>query len=151
MLNLVLLKWEDDWNMIEMITAAILAIWMFALNFLICELGQWIANQYAAFSDELCKCKWYFLPIEMKRIYLIFLLDTQHPERIKSYGGIVCSRETLKWVSLSRNQFLCMKLLVLFWIFLSILNFRQLTKPFHISWYFAECDRHKSWVWTILY
>lgn len=79
-------------------------IWAFAVDFLVCELGQWAANQYEAFNDELSSCAWYSLPIDMQRLYWIFLLDTQQPLHVQSYGSIVCSRETFKKVRCIFNR-----------------------------------------------
>lgn len=84
--------------MIELNTCAIFMFWAFAFDSLICELGQRVTNRYEAYGDELCKCDWYSLPVKLQRLYLIFLLDTQQPKRIQSYGGIVCSRKTFKKV-----------------------------------------------------
>lgn len=57
-----------------------------------------MTNQFAMISEELVRCNWYLLPIELQRIYLTFLFDTQKPENILSYGGIECKRQTAKKV-----------------------------------------------------
>lgn len=97
------IKWEDHWNGFEMSTTILADFWAFTLNFLACEVGQRVTSQYEIFGDELRKCNWHVLPIEMQRIYLTFLLDTQQPIFIQSYGGIVCSRETYKKVGFEKN------------------------------------------------
>lgn len=76
-------KWSDDWNMVEMATMAMIAVWVVAFNFVVCELGQWLANRYAVFGDELFACNWYALPIEIRRIYSIFSLDSQQPVHVQ--------------------------------------------------------------------
>lgn len=97
-------KWaNDDWNAVELVTTGIFVFWTFALSFLVCELGQWIANGFALFNDELCSCNWYLLPSETQRLYLMFLLDAQQAIQIHCYGGIVCSRDTFKKVVLARK------------------------------------------------
>lgn len=71
---------------------------VFGLFLLICEAGDRVATQFDLFGQELERCAWYVLPIKLQRIYLIFLSDTQQPKKIESYGGLICSRETLKRV-----------------------------------------------------
>lgn len=55
-------------------------------------------KQFEIFGKEFDRCDWYALPIELQRIYLISLSDTQQPETIQSFGGIVCSRDSYKKV-----------------------------------------------------
>lgn len=92
------LKWKGDWNMIEVATMAIFIFWAFEFDFVVSELGQWVTNQFIEFSDEVCACSWYALPLKMQQMYLIFLMDTEQPMHIHSYGDIACSRETFKQV-----------------------------------------------------
>lgn len=99
------LKWNDDPNVIEIISIALAGLYTFVFNSVVCELGQWMTNQYEVFEDELTTCDWYALPIEMQQLYLIFLLDAQQPIHIQCYGGIACSRETFKVVGFNGNQF----------------------------------------------
>lgn len=94
----LVLKWEDDSNAFEMATAGIIVSWIFAFNFLICEFGQWVNSRYEAYSSELTECDWYALPMEMQRMYMIFLVNAQQPMHIESYAGIECTRDTLKKV-----------------------------------------------------
>lgn len=102
---LLSLKWENDWIFIELITTGVIVFWAFALSFLACEIGQWVTNQYNVLGDELTAINWYSLPIELQRTYLVFLLDTQQPIHIESYGGIVSSRETFKKVGGFLSQY----------------------------------------------
>lgn len=89
-----------------MMTIVFVLLWTSVLNFLVCELGQWVTNRYDQLGDELIACDWHLLPIEIQRLYLIFLLNTQQPVHIECYGGIQCSRDTLKKV--------CFQFLLLF-------------------------------------
>lgn len=73
----------------------------FLLSIIICEPAQWVTNNFEQCGDVLEECDWYLLPIELQRLYLIFLLDAQQPVHIQCYGGVVCSRETFKKVPLS--------------------------------------------------
>lgn len=51
-------------------------IWTVALIFVLCEPGAIMTSQFEEFCDELSQCDWYFLPIEMQRMYVIILSDT---------------------------------------------------------------------------
>lgn len=63
--------------------------------------GTRVTIQFELFSNEFRQCDWYLLPIEMRRMYMIFLLDTQNPIRLLSYANITCERETSKKVFIS--------------------------------------------------
>lgn len=73
--------------------------WLIVVSLAICEPGERVTHQFEQFCVEFGRCEWYKLPIEMQRMYLIFLSDTQQPQNICSYGGIVCTRETFKKVT----------------------------------------------------
>lgn len=65
----------------------------------ICEPGQRVTNQFECFGAEFGRCKWNKLPIEIQRVYLIFLTDTQQPKILQSFGGMhKCTRDTFKQV-----------------------------------------------------
>lgn len=74
--------------------------WTFACYFVFCELGERVAIQFELFDVELNRCGWNKLPIEMRRMYMIFLSGTQQPANIRSYGSILCTRETFKRVNM---------------------------------------------------
>lgn len=59
-----------------------------------------MTNQFGLFGAEIGRCNlyWHSIPIEMQRMYLIFLSNTQNPTKMSSYGNIVCERETSKKV-----------------------------------------------------
>lgn len=67
--------------------------------FLLCEPGMLMTHQFELFGEELARCNWYALPIEMQRIYALFLSDSQHPIEMTGYGGITCDRDTAKRVN----------------------------------------------------
>lgn len=73
--------------------------------FIICEPGHFCTELFERFEDDLSQCDWYALPAELKRMYIVFLLDTQNPVNIYSYGGIVCGRETSKKVFNPQPQY----------------------------------------------
>lgn len=63
-----------------------------------------MTNQFEGFNVELSQCDWYLLSIEMRRMYVIFVSDTQHSIKILSYANIACERDTskkvIKWVNI---------------------------------------------------
>ena len=77
---------------------SMLLCWVFFYDSIICESGERVTDQFDQFGQEVERCEWNKLPIEMQRMYLIFLSDTQQPVNIRSYGGIICSRDTFKMV-----------------------------------------------------
>lgn len=95
---LCLLKWDDDPKLFEIMILSIGTLWIFAVNLMVCDFGERMTSQFDQFSVKYAQCKWISLPIEMQRIYLMFLLDTQQPKHIRTYSGIVCTRETSKQV-----------------------------------------------------
>lgn len=73
-----------------------ITFWVYVLNLAICEPGQRVTEQFDQLHEELNRCEWNELSIEMRRMYLIILSDTQQSVNIKSYAGIACTRDTLK-------------------------------------------------------
>lgn len=62
----LLSKWADDSFMF------LIAILFYAINlitsyiFILCEPGARMTNQFDIFSDEVNKCDWHLLPIELQ-------------------------------------------------------------------------------------
>lgn len=92
------MKWNNDPKLIEVIILSMTILWIFGFNLIVCESGGRVTDQFDRFSMELSECDWNELPIEMQRLYLIFLGDTQQPKNVKSYAGIMCLRGTFKEV-----------------------------------------------------
>lgn len=76
----------------------------FALVFGGCEFGECMTERFSRFDDAFSRCKWYLFSMEMKRIYLIVLANTQQPSIVQSYGGIPCSRDSFKSVGIDRDK-----------------------------------------------
>lgn len=72
---------------------------LFAACVLVCECGETISTEFERFYDGLCRHHWHLFPIEMQRMYLILLANTQHPVNIHSFFNVECTRETLKNVT----------------------------------------------------
>lgn len=66
---------------------------------MICEPGARMTQQYELYGEEIGQCDWYLLSIEMQRMYMVFVSDTQNSMKIFSYGNITCDRETPKKVT----------------------------------------------------
>lgn len=94
------LKWDDDSKLFEIMILYMLILWAFTLNSVIFESGNRVTNQFDQFNLELNQCEWNKFPIELQRLYLISLLDTQRPKTIHIGGGIACTRETCKRVNI---------------------------------------------------
>lgn len=92
---------DQNANLVEMtfFVAAIAEVfWSFAFIFFICECGEGVTSQFNNFDDKLCECKWYLFPMDMQKLYLIFMINTQQPTHISCYGNILCVREMFKKV-----------------------------------------------------
>lgn len=94
----MLSKWDDDSKSFEAMILLILILWIFQLDFVTCESGERVINQFDKFGLEAGQCEWNKLPIKMQRMYLIFLSDVQQPKNFQSYAGIKCTRDTFKQV-----------------------------------------------------
>lgn len=101
MFSFFTLKWADNSNFFELFAAIMFLNVVVSGLYLICEPGARTTTEFEMFEEELRKCEWYLLPIEMQRMYTILLSDTQNPIQMCSYGGIVCNRDTLKRVLIS--------------------------------------------------
>lgn len=81
-----------------MITAVLIMFWTFGAIALVCELGERVAKQFDLFDDKLNLCKWYLFPIDVQRMLLIFICDTQQPKFVRGFGNIICTRDSFKSV-----------------------------------------------------
>lgn len=57
-----------------------------------------VATQFNRFDDVLNECKWYLFPIDVKRIFLIFICETQQLTLFRGYGNIECTRQAFERV-----------------------------------------------------
>lgn len=89
---------DDDANTFLIILLSIVAAWVFVVLFSICELGERMTYHFEKFDKELIRSDWYNLPVEMQRMLVVFLSDTQQPKNITCYGGVLATRETFKKV-----------------------------------------------------
>lgn len=81
--------------------------WTFVLIFLLCEFGGMVTDRFERFYDDLCQCEWNLLPMDMQRIYLMFVLNAQQPAMIRGFASIVCTR-----VFFSKVKFLILQHLI---------------------------------------
>lgn len=72
--------------------------WAFVMISFYCEFSEMVCDEFEQFNEELHRYEWYLIPMEMQRIYLIFLLDTQQLTVVRGYGNILCTRVTFKAV-----------------------------------------------------
>lgn len=89
---------DNNSNMTEILILSMASSWGFTLIFVVCEPGEYVTKEFDAFGKELGQCDWHSLPNKLRRLYLIFLLDTQQSINIECYGRILCIRDTFKKV-----------------------------------------------------
>lgn len=85
-------------EIIYILTAITEMFWSFAMCAFFCECGERVSQQFNQFDDEIHRCHWYALPIQIQKMHLIFMQDTQQPIIIRGYPNIWCSREIFKMV-----------------------------------------------------
>lgn len=91
-------KLDENSKPIEIVIQSLFVPVVFGFIIILCEPGERVTNQFEMFGEELERRTWYKLPIDMQRIYVIFLVNTQQDLSIGCYGGTQCTRETLKKV-----------------------------------------------------
>lgn len=57
-----------------------------------------LSYQFRMFNEELWQRDWYLFPIELQRMLVIFMLDTEQSMIIRGYGNIKCTRDAFKGV-----------------------------------------------------
>lgn len=96
---------DDNSNTAELILPIIMVGWSFTIIFFYCHFGAMVCNQFSNFDDELCQCHWYLFPVEVQKLLLIFMSDSQQSTYIRGYGGILCTRDSFKNVIFLRAKF----------------------------------------------
>lgn len=91
-------KVDENMKLVEIFVPLILSLWVFGVLFIVCDVGERMICLFGVFGEEVERCDWYRLPIEMQRMYSILLSDTQQSKCITCYGDIQCKRETSKKV-----------------------------------------------------
>lgn len=91
-------KSEPNLNLAEFMISLSVTLWIFMTIFLCCEFGERVINQCELFSDAFGRCDWYLLPIEVRRMLPIILMNFQQPGIIRGYANTVCTREACKLV-----------------------------------------------------
>lgn len=96
---MIFISWKaNNSKLVEVSTSLFVASWTYIVILLNCESGERVSNAFERFYEEQERCDWHLLSIDTKRLYLTFLLDTQHSIHFKCYGRILCTRETFKTV-----------------------------------------------------
>lgn len=89
---------QERLNLIEWIHPVTLFFFTIIIIFLLCELCEMVTSQFRMLNVKLCQRKWYLFPIEVQRMLVIFISDTQQPVYIRGFGNISCTRQTFKKV-----------------------------------------------------
>lgn len=64
-----------------------------------CEIGQRLSYAFDRINRTLDQSDWYLLPLELKRIFPMFVGITQQPIELECYGSITCVRPVFKDVN----------------------------------------------------
>lgn len=78
--------------------------WAFATIGYYCEHGQMVANNFEMLHEEYGRVNWYFLPIEMQKMFLVLMAHNNRLTTIRGYGNILCIRGTFKKVKIFIDQ-----------------------------------------------
>lgn len=98
MITLLFVLIDHNTIPVELIRAMIFVGWTFVSMFLIYNLGEMITKQFEMFHAELTQCDWYHFPVEIQRMFLIFMANTQELTVIRGYG-FIWNRSSFKKVS----------------------------------------------------
>lgn len=85
----------------EMIPTAIVAVSTTICLFAFCMFGENLAEQFDMLDVKLYQCDWFLFPIDIQRMLITLMSNTQQPAAIIGYGNIECTRETFKRVFFS--------------------------------------------------
>lgn len=91
-------KSEHVSNIMDLVTPLTEMIWSFAMIAFYCQFSHMMCEGFNMFCEKFHRCDWYLFPIELQRIYLIFILDTQQLTIVRGFGNILCTRDTFKKV-----------------------------------------------------
>lgn len=103
---------SGDWNALALSRILVLVSVSLLILLFPCEFGEWMAGRFDAFNDDITQWKWYLFSIELQRMYLILLAQTQQPGIICSFGNIPCKRDSFKRVWISCGELIFSKLFV---------------------------------------
>lgn len=70
-------------------------LWSLLIQIMVCEFNEWVSCKYELFNKALLQCDWYLFPIEMRRMYVLIMMNAQQPTLIQGFGNFPCTRETL--------------------------------------------------------
>ena len=95
-------------NSVELLYSLRQVFWAFGLIGCFCELGEMVTKLFDKFNVRLYQCDWYLFPIEVQRMLVVFMSDTQQPVFVHASGNIQCIRENFKKVKniFSNHRFL---------------------------------------------
>lgn len=70
-----------------------------AFIFVVCDLGQGIANAFDGIDLTISKLNWYKFPIEITNMLPILIINAQQPVELKVFGSASCSYQNFQKVS----------------------------------------------------
>lgn len=81
-----------------MTTTVVDMVFLIAWLFIYCEAGERVMNEFNAFHEKLCQCRWYAFSVEVQQIYLTTSSCTQEPVVIHGFANTACTRDAFKRV-----------------------------------------------------
>lgn len=86
-------------NPFNVISLAFLVFCSFVAIFIVCELGERFSNMFKLFSEELWSSNWYEFPIEIRRMFVMVLAESQQTVMIEGFASTLCARVSFKKVT----------------------------------------------------
>lgn len=72
--------------------------------FVYCYYGSIATNRLTAYSKTIYNCKWYLLPSDMQKSFIVMIACAQHPQFYTGFGMINLNLETFSTVCASMNH-----------------------------------------------
>lgn len=88
-------------NPSEICFTLLMTFWSYMAIFGFCVLGELVTNRFDLFNETLCKTNWHLLPIELKRMLVIFMAITQKSVILGSGKTVICRLEAFKKVKIA--------------------------------------------------
>lgn len=89
---------QQDSRPVEMIFTLIMICTSLGPIFFYCELGEIIGRKCNMFDQELYECEWHAFPIELQKLMLTFMSNTQRGCVFQGCVNTVCTRDSFKSV-----------------------------------------------------
>lgn len=89
-------KLSQNADQMELMRISILLFW--SIVFIACEFGEMVTERFEYFNEAIEQCNWYLFSLDVQRVFVIVLSNTQQSIFLKGFGNIALSRDTFKRV-----------------------------------------------------